>query len=213
VANAVGILQAMDNTNRVSGVVNDALVFNTDGQAVIVSGSPVLQNNFTVCFWTMPNATHSTYTESTASQGTLTGKRYLIQPLDGSTISSTARGVGISVGLNGISVVEYGFNYQAVILEWLSAPINLSASWSHVCVSFDIGLPTLYVNAVPVRQGLQTVNTAYFAVTNIGGANQFYKGYVDELRVFAARLTQVGVSQLYQSDLLASTFIVPAFNW
>eukprot|EP00042_Codosiga_hollandica_P059353 m.913291 g.913291 ORF g.913291 m.913291 type:complete len:1084 (-) comp60127_c0_seq10:265-3516(-) len=199
-ANADGVMQAMDDTNRVPGVYNGALLFNADRQNVAITTPYPLQDNFTVCFWAKPTANHSISGEFNRSSAALTGKRYAIQPLDGCAISITALGVGVSVGSNGVSVIETGFNNSAVILEWLS-PSNLSSVWSHICVSFSSGTPTLYINAVPVRQGLKSVGPSFLQVASVGGTTQYYRGYIDELRVFTARLTQIGVSQLYQSDL------------
>lgn len=196
-----GLMQAMDDTNRVPGVVGSALMFSGFGEAVAMSAYNILQDNFTVCFWAAPAANQTASTQG-SSAARLSGKLYVVEPISGASFASSGQTVGIAVGINRVEVIAFTSTRQSVLLAWSAGTTFGSGSWAHVCVVFDSKLPTLFVNGAPVQQGIAATGAAFLAVSNVGGSSQFYNGNLDEVRVFGARLTQPSIAQLYQTDLL-----------
>ena len=195
-----GILQGMDDSNRVAGVVGGALNFTAAYQFVDVQASAPIHQNFTLCLWAIPasNAT-AQYSPSAAPQ-TLTGLSYAVEPVYDASLGASAN-VGMSIDAAGVTVVAAGSAGTYVLLQW--TPGMDLQSWLYYCVSVDNGLASLYVNGQFVGQGVPAPVPVALSLSNIGGVTQFYAGAIDELRVFAARLTGTGIQFQYQADVTA----------
>jgi hypothetical protein len=196
--------------NRVVGKVGFGLLLNLENQFVSIPAPDTLNQNFTLCAWVQPTSDQAYFEASNQTPVRGTGLRFVVEP-------TSVGGVGLSVGLNGISVVVAAPQGFFVLLTW-NASIPLTARWTHVCVAFDVYGPLLYVNAQPLVQGLVAPISSSISVSNIGGNTQFYQGIVDQVKVFAARLTVVGVRQLYQTERTfgfktSHPFVEPHFHY
>jgi len=89
-------------------------------------------------------------------------------------------GCGISVGTNGVSLVEHTNHVIPCVLVH-ETPIK---GWTHLTVVYANGQPTLHVNAVPVKTGVRS-RFSVFPSTSFGNDNVHlgygpYEGLVDE---------------------------------
>jgi hypothetical protein len=82
-------------------------------------------------------------------------QRWALAPLQGNTARGEGfAGTGVSVGTNGIVVVQHwAFNAPAVLVWKAPAPLLDSI---HVTVAYRAGVPHLYVNGLEVAQGLRS---------------------------------------------------------
>jgi hypothetical protein len=188
----------------VPGRSGNALSFNGTGSSVVpVVSRPALTavtNNFTVAFWAKPDATQTIPVESTTGTGGLGGgHRYVIGPQQGAEAFGSAAhsGAGVSVGTNGVTVVDHT-DFQIPPLLVYQAPIS---GWTHVAVVFENRQPRLYVNGRLVRTGLTSPRSfVHIFPKDIGGmVYGFYKGLLDDLRVYNKPLTAWEIDAICQS--------------
>ncbi len=98
----------------------------------------------------------------------------------GGGADSTHAGVGVSVGTNGISVIESSDDYLPSLLV-----DNCSLSgWNHITVVYKDQQPTLYLNGVYEKAGFKSMKTVH-PVFNLGGSSAgWYAGKLDDIRVY-----------------------------
>ena len=99
--------------------------------------------------------------------------------------------------------VSVGFGDGDALLTTTSKNNVLSPnSWNHVAFVFDGKNPLLYVNAVNVElqdNPFADKTPAATALTGIGGQNSYFKGMLDEMRVWNSALSQADIEKyLYQ---------------
>jgi hypothetical protein len=105
------------------------------------------QDTYTVEFWANPSASRSNSTESAGGIAGTLGQRYAMYPKQG---GASLAGMGVSVGNNGVSVVEHGDLYMPTLLVYNTTITN----WTHVAVVYENRRPKLYLNGVLVRTGV-----------------------------------------------------------
>eukprot|EP00054_Salpingoeca_dolichothecata_P030336 m.246031 g.246031 ORF g.246031 m.246031 type:complete len:3452 (-) comp26641_c0_seq2:27-10382(-) len=193
----------MSDSNRVRGKVLGGLAFNVNGntgQFVTTLKSPGLsiKTNFTFTVWVLPHATHQIDPQGRGNRGRA-GQRFAITPTNGNRIGPDAAGVGVSVGINGISVYENARGYTPALLVWQGDV----SQWTCVTVVYMNNQPSLYINGQFVKQGVPSSKTSYFwdFATIGGGPYGDYIGVLDELRVWTRTLTVEEVFQVYTQDL------------
>ncbi|RYG70744.1 hypothetical protein EON80_07055, partial [bacterium] len=123
------------------------------GQAL---AGEVADSNMTQSFWVKPNGTINVPGQRAGGGAVeLNNQRWALFPPQGTTARGDGfAGSGVSVGTNGVVVVQHWpFNAPAV-LAW-NSPSPLS-DWTHVAVSYRAGVPHLYVNGKEVAQGLRS---------------------------------------------------------
>jgi gliding motility-associated-like protein len=135
--------------------------------------------------WVNPDASTPITFPTGRYANTFGGQRYAINPTYGFSAWGTMSdaGAGISVGSNGITVFESGFNLGRDAARYVGA----ISGWTHVAVVYTAGIPRLYLNGVLVFTG--TINGYGFVIhptiDNVGGVGGgWYKGSVDEYRVW-----------------------------
>lgn len=149
-------------------------------------------NNFTVEFWAKPAATRTSTAESnTGTAATAGGQRYVIRPFQQG--GGTASSVGVSVGTNGVSIVEHDAGHAPIPLVW----DGTLTGWNHIALVYRSKTPYLYINGVLVRQGLTTTKTNIFPLigSNLLWATEYYNGEVDNIRVFNVAKTSQQINQ------------------
>lgn len=200
----------------------NGLAINTDGVNDYIDPNVLVNtvsNNFTYEFWARPTATHEIDVESnsiTNIQG-ISGQRYVIWP----TWRGSNAGVGVSVGTNGVSVYEHGANYLTSILTWTGTLTN----WTHIAVVVNNKLSSLYINSVLVKTGLVTNMPNLFPslgecnqygslVGGIGGGTYgYYKGDIDELRVWPGVRSQTQVLSTMMTELPCNTPLLAYYKF
>ena len=199
------------STGTISGAVGfapgrsgNALNFDGVSSSVSLVSQPVLTgitNNFTVAFWAKPDATGVVAPESTTGigGGGAGGHRYVIGPQQGGEAfgSPAHSGAGVSVGTNCITVVDHTDFVIPPLLVY-QAPIT---GWTHIAVVFENKQPRLYVNGRLVRTGLTSPRSfVHIFPKNIGGmVYGFYKGLLDDLRIYNKPLTAWEIDAICQS--------------
>ncbi len=102
-------------------------------------------------------------------------------------------GVGVAVGVNGISVCESSDAYlPSVLVDTL--PLK---GWNHVAVVYQDGQPTLYLNGVFETVGCRSEKVVH-PVFNLGGGGTlgWYGGYLADVRVYKTALTDAEVQEV-----------------
>lgn len=155
-----------------------------------VDYSALASNNFTYEFWVNPNATRLSTPQSNTGIGGVTQQpqRLVISPLWGGPSASFA---GVSVGTNGISVIEHGSGYAPIPLVWNGT----ISDWVHVAIVYENRTPRLYINGGLVKEGIQSGRATVYPCAgsyNIW-ASEYFNGSLDNLRIFNYSRTQAQI--------------------
>ncbi|NCC53007.1 MAG: hypothetical protein EOM20_17590, partial [Spartobacteria bacterium] len=178
------------------GMVDQAFDFNgTDGAVTLPQDLVAsISNNFTVECWVRPAAGRSVIAETNSGFGGLSGQRYALFPESG---GDTGAGVGLSVGTNGVCVVEHGSFYIPALLVYEAALTN----WRHIAVVYEDKRPTLYLDGVQVRTGLRSPRETVCPMFSLGGAYGYYAGLLDEVTVYDRVLTSNEIAAISIAEM------------
>lgn len=122
-----------------------------------------IANTFSYEFWATPTTTITINSEATTGITGISGQRFIKYP----TQEGSARGAGVSVGINGVMVYLHGDNEISPPLAW-SGTLS-STTPTHLVVTFDNKSPKLYVDGTLVRSGLTAPETIYGGFDYVGG--------------------------------------------
>ncbi len=183
-------LNNMSETNWVSGQFNSALDFNGSNQdASISSDTSALQTeSVTLSAWVYPVRTSVNY-ESIATQ-------------------SDNYGLILRSRLGTEAVVFYVKNAGSGWTQ-VTSPFNILEfdQWQHIAGTFDASTNTskLYVNGVEVSsvdvgQSIGYTRGDGFTIGSKNGSTRFFKGRIDEVRVYDSALTNAEIFQLSAFD-------------
>lgn len=138
-----------------------------------------LRNTFTYEFWVKPNSVHTIDTQSRGNPANADGKNYIMGP--GHAELYDEAGISVSVGQNGITVLEHtDINIYAVLVY--EAKIN---DFIYIAVAFDEGRPYLFINGVFVKSGERSPKRNVYPAGIIGDRpGLFFKGTIKEIRVW-----------------------------
>jgi hypothetical protein len=143
-----------------------------------------ITDNFTMEMWVNPTGTITIHGETNCAScisGTGTpNQRYAMYPEHGGATPGVA-GAGISVGTNGIQIVEHAAGYMPVLASY-SGTIS---GWNHVAVVYTGKQPTIYLNGVAVRTGLTSLRTSVYPSCHVGGiVYGHFLGQIDDVRIW-----------------------------
>lgn len=176
------------------GVAGNALEFDGINDKVRVGTTSRPTNNFSFGGWIKTSQVHQIDAETNASTTGTGGQRYAF----GAEYLSAAAGAGLSIGANGISVYEHTSGYMPSLAVY--NPGNSTAvgtGWNHVLVVYQDRRPTIYLNGVPVRTGVQSAKATVYAPVEIGGGTYGYlDGVMDDVKVWDYALSPADVAQL-----------------
>lgn len=152
-----------------------------------------ISNEFTLEFWVLPSADRNSTPQRTSGTDGTGGQRYAIYPEHG---TGSSAGVGVSVGMNGISVFEHADSHMPSVLVYNQD----IPDWSHVCVVYNDKTPHLYLNRQHVATGLKSTKEHVFPsrtiACNIYGR---FSGLLDEICIYDRAITAEEIAQLHQS--------------
>src|SRR5260370_11225344 len=117
---------------------------------------------------------------------------------------------GLSVGTNGVCVLEHSVDYFPPLLV-LAVPVT---NWTHIAVVYRNGRPRLYLNGKFAREGLQSVYTAHpgVGVPHRRGRIPF-QGGLGPFQLFPQALSEPEILRLMESEPVpASPAPLPAPN-
>lgn len=177
-----------------NGKVAGALEFDGVNDAVLGPVRPYsgVSSNFTITLWANPKASTTLPPQSTAGTAGTSGQRYAVMPEYGAGYGTNRVGAGISVGTNGVGVFEHSASYLAPLLVH---PATLT-NWTHVAVVYTSNRPSLYLNGSLVRTGLQSTKIVHPSSSLGGMSYGWYRGGLDDVRVFNRSLTPGEVRSL-----------------
>ena len=182
-----------DTINRVSlntGILPDALT-----------------GIFTYDLWIMPSSCISMKNESTNSCGdersslAFTRQNWAIVPSDP---GAGKKGVGLTIGTNGIMVAERSEN---TLISRLSFTVSIT-DWSHIAVVYRTDSLFLYLNGSLVRSMIIPDSDMRTVSSVIAGKCYSYsfKGNLDEFRVWDMALTAEEVGIIKDKKMLGHVF-------
>ncbi len=192
-------------TGYTNGESGQGFSFDGASGCVMTTNTPSLtnvQNTFTIEFWANP-AKSLTFMPEGGGLGT-SGQSYAVFPEWGG--DTTRAGVGVSVGTNGIMVVEHTANYMPSALSYT----NYINGWVHIAVVYTNKQPVLYLNGVKVRTGVTSPENYVYPSKNFGssydgsaGAPLFlygpYKGLLDEISIYSRALGATEIAAIYSA--------------
>jgi hypothetical protein len=160
-------------------------------------------NTFTMMMWVKPGRTHEIDVESSTSTTGTSGQNYALFPSlntgKWNWDTSGYAGAGISVGTNGISVYEHAGGYMPPVLVW--AGTVSGNSWTHVAVTYNNGVPSLYVNGVFQKTGVKGSHANVVPPFTIGSpAYGNYSLGTDEYKVFGGVLSAADIATVYANE-------------
>ncbi|MEX6701637.1 glycosyltransferase [Peribacillus frigoritolerans] len=139
-----------------------------------------IRNSFTYELWIKPVSLHQIDPESVSGIFGIHGRSYVVSPENpGNQLKA---GMGISVGINGVSVYEHSNYYFPALLVYQME----IKDWIHVVVVYNDKTPHLYINGELVKVGLKSPKNEIFP-SGIFGAHDSYgsfKGQVKEIRLW-----------------------------
>ncbi len=191
-------------TTFAAGQVGQGFSFDGVSGRILNTNTPSLtnvQNNFTLEFWARPQKGINLLSEG--GGGGASGQSYAIFPDSGG--GDGKAGVGVSVGTNGICVVEHADNYMPSMLTY-ACSLN---DWVHVAVVYTNKRPVLYLNGTNFRTGITSGRAFVYPCKNFGNALGDsgwisygpYQGLLDEVGIYNRVLSPAEIISLYQAGL------------
>lgn len=203
-----------DGTYKTSGITyGTSTPMPTDGvnKGVTVAGSGYMltnttqsTNTFSAEVWTRPSITINLPSESTngvtgnATAGANSGgQNFIWYPEQ----QGNDRGIGLSVGTNGITVYAHG-NGNLYALAVYTGTIS-STMMTHIVVTMASKVPKIYLNGVLVRTGLTEGNTLAYAPIYLLGRDSYgsYLGTANNAALYNYTLTDTQVSTHYNAGI------------
>lgn len=107
--------------------------------------------------------------------------------------------LGVSVGTNGVCVVEHADNYIPVLLQWSGT----LTGWNHIAVVYTAKQSVLYINGVYTATGFTSprLQVAASYTTVGGGGYGYYSGQLDELRIWNTSRTASQIFNNYNTPV------------
>lgn len=171
------------------GRLGKALFF--DGQQAHVRIHPFfdrIQDTFTIALWASPAEVMAVPREGYFTPVELKGYRFAVFPTHGKHFGVGHAGAGISIGTNGVSLVEHADAY------FPSPVVHLAElrGWTHVAAVYADRVPSLYVNGVRVRTGARSGKAVHPSCELGGGSGSYgtYQGLLDDVRVYDRALPE-----------------------
>lgn len=192
---AGGTIGVLNGCTWTKGKFGNALQFNGEKDSVTLSnygaGLDTVSKNFTISFWAEPEAPRTETPESNKGISGIAGQRYALFPQQFSAASGGA-GAGVSVGTNGVSVFELADSY-------LPSPLVYNhdmPGWNCITLVYRDDQPSLYVNGVLVKKGLRSDKIVHPVFSLGGGLYGWYKGKLEDVRVYPYALSDNQISEL-----------------
>lgn len=124
--------------------------------------------------------------------------RYVLFPRHGASAIPLPNyaGFGVSVAANGVAVFGHTAGWMPCLLSY-QADLATGA-FTHLVISVDDNMPSLYVNGKMVKEGVRAPKTLFYYPDEIGsGTYGSFRGALDELVVFDRAFSAEEASGLY----------------
>jgi Concanavalin A-like lectin/glucanases superfamily len=166
-------------------------------------------NKFTISIWVKPVGNNPDSEESIDSNGSTAGTLMTHPIILASQWGGAGSGIFISVGTNGVSILEHGAEFLPVLLNYKKEITD----WTQISVVVDNNGPEqLYINGIYIRSSLSTgrAKLASAFAWNFDGANLTegiggslygkYVGSANDLRIYNRALSSNEVAALYAME-------------
>lgn len=154
-----------------------------------------VMNNFTIEFWAKPERHHTIDKETKKGITETNNKRFVVVPIYGAQGDgdSSQAGIGISVGVNGVSIYEHTINHLPATL----VAKTLLNDWSHIAVVYKNKIPSLYINGKFIKEGMKSTKQRVFPSAGLGGTQPFgsYVGLLRDVRIWSIAKTKSEIQQ------------------
>ncbi|MBA7624921.1 hypothetical protein ES703_32336 [subsurface metagenome] len=178
-----------------SGMTGFSLGFNGIDSYVTVGKNGRGHNSFTFGGWIRTSRRHEIDTQSAGGQVGIENKRYAFFP----RFEFGTAGAGLSVGTNGISVIESSNSYLPAIAVYEG---EIGSDWNHITVVYLNKKPTIFLNGQQVHLGLTSPRDPVWAPIEFGGSIYgFFEGQMDEIHIYNRALAPPEVEQLMLRDI------------
>ncbi len=150
-----------------------------------------IKNTFTYELWVKPDAAHKIDREAQRGVSGVRGQKYIISPEHGG--EQNKAGIGISIGINGVSVYEHTVNHLPCSLSYPSI-IN---DWVYVAVVYMDRIPHLYLNGVFVKKGVKSLKDTVYASGIFGGLDPYgsFVGQLKYIRLWSHARSEVQIRE------------------
>jgi len=158
-----------------------------------------VSDNFTMEFWALPTLPRGE--KATVYPGQA-GQRYILYPSHGTGElgGDSHAGVGVSVGTNGVAVVEHADRYMPLVVD-VNTPIT---DWVHVAVVYRDKTPSLYLNGSLAGTGPRSQRTVHPSLWSANPAMLRYgafAGALDDVRIWDVALTEEQIRAQFTSPV------------
>ncbi len=197
-----------DSYGNNDGSIRNGAIWSTgfSGQGLIFDGTDddvfwsyaegIPANNFTIEAMVKATTTHEIDPEAISGTAGISGQNYLF---GANHPGLPDAGVGISMGINGISVYEHSDSYMpplAVYDPAAKSEDQLGTGWNHVVVTYTDKQPRIYLNGQLVHTGMTSSMQNVFAPTRLAnGSYGAFAGTVDEVAIYGTALTKEEIMQ------------------
>lgn len=188
-----------------SGMVDQAFAFDGVTGCVMNTNTPPMtdiQNTFTMEFWAYPQKGITIPPQSNTGYPGISGQSYAVFPNCG---DGSQAGAGVSIGTNGIAIIEHGGGYMPSLLSY-TAPLD---GWVHIAIVYINKQPILYVNGVNVKTGITSPRSFVYPSKDLGGNSMSpwnsygpYKGFLDEISIYDRALSSQEIASIYNAGPL-----------
>jgi subtilisin-like proprotein convertase family protein len=181
---------------------------NASGQLISSPSFNSTQNNHTIEFWVKPNKTIVLHPQTNSGisgplNQPLTEYSLAIYPEHGGTNG----GIGVSIGTNGVEVIQHGASHFPVTL---SHAVSISNStFTHIAIVHSSNVPTLYINGQLIKTGLSSLRPTFPSCGVSGGSYGYFAGDLDNIRVWSSARTAAEISSnMYLEVPISSTNLI-----
>ena len=152
-----------------------------------------ITNSFTMAGWILADATIRLTPPATRGISAAQGQKYVLFPDPGhKQYGDGHSGAGISIGTNGVMVIEHSSDYLSPVLTW-THPV---AGRTHVAVVYRDGIPTLFINGEKTASGISSGRIAHPGAVKAGPANDRFTGEMTGWAIYDQALDDEQVKQL-----------------
>jgi hypothetical protein len=164
--------------------------------SVVSPSAGIPTNNFTYEVWCRPAGTINLATEATSGTTALSSERTVIGPINYGSNS----GAGLSVGTNGICVIEHGSSYLPSLL---TATVTISNTLiSQIIAVYTNKQPSLYINGTFIKTGLTSLKTTVYGDFKQVGSGPYspFLGSISIAKVYNRVLSLTEIKQNYDAN-------------
>ncbi|MDN3019617.1 glycosyltransferase [Paenibacillus sp. BSR1-1] len=155
-----------------------------------------LKNSFTYEFWVKPGSVQPIDQQSREKPANTEGKNYITGP--GHVASYDEAGISVSVGRNGITVIEHTDIHHYAVLVYETK----IRDFINLAVVYDDGRPYLFINGNFVKSGERSPKRKVFPAGIVG--DHLFNGEIKEIRLWDHSRTEEQLKSTMNHQLIGN---------